>query len=183
MKTKSIRGQIGIFGRRNNGKSSLINTIAGQDVAIVSEIAGTTTDPVRKVMEINGLGPVVLIDTAGIDDIGQLGEKRIAKTKEILKTIDLAILIIAQNTFGAFEKELVSEFREFEVPFFVVHNKSDLTSIYPETQRLIKASLNTEVLDFSCSNSPAVDRLVGLIRKFMPESAMRHNTLVGDLIS
>lgn len=183
MKSKSIRGHIGIFGRRNNGKSSLINAIAGQEVAIVSEVAGTTTDPVRKTMEINGLGPVVLIDTAGIDDIGLLGEKRIAKTKEILKTIDLAILIITQNTFSAFEKELVAEFREFDIPFFIVHNKSDITPIYAETQRMIKASLNTDVLDFSSTDNPAVDRLVSLIRKYMPESAMRHNTLIGDLIS
>jgi len=183
MKSKSTRGHIGIFGRRNNGKSSLINAIAGQEVAIVSEVAGTTTDPVRKTMEINGLGPVVLIDTAGIDDIGLLGEKRIAKTKEILKTIDIAILIITQNTFGAFEKELVAEFREFDVPFFIVHNKADITPIYAETQRMIKASLNTDVLDFSSTDNPAVDRLISLIRKYMPESAMRHNTLIGDLIS
>ncbi|HNX42820.1 MAG TPA: [FeFe] hydrogenase H-cluster maturation GTPase HydF [Bacteroidales bacterium] len=183
MKSKTLRGHIGIFGRRNNGKSSLINAITGQDVAIVSDIAGTTTDPVRKTIEITGLGPVVLIDTAGIDDIGLLGEKRVAKTREVLKTIDLAILIITHNTFGAFEKELVSEFKEFDVPFFIVHNKADIAPIYSETQRLIRTSLSTDVLDFSSTSNPQVERLISLIRKHLPESSLNQNTLIGDLIA
>ena len=96
-KGRDTKPHIGIFGRRNNGKSSLINALTGQETAIVSEIAGTTTDPVKKSIEIAGLGPVILIDTAGIDDSGELGQKRIARSKEMLKVIDLAILVIAHN--------------------------------------------------------------------------------------
>ena len=87
-KGRDIKPHIGIFGRRNNGKSSFINVLVGQEVAIVSEQAGTTTDPVRKSIEIFGIGPVILVDTAGIDDSGELGKKRIEKTMQVLKTID-----------------------------------------------------------------------------------------------
>ena len=109
-KGRDAKPHIGIFGRRNCGKSSLINVLAGQEIAIVSDIAGTTTDPVKKSIEIFGVGPVVLVDTAGIDDSGELGNKRIAKTKTVLKIIDLAILVISENTFGAFEEGLIDDF-------------------------------------------------------------------------
>jgi small GTP-binding protein len=88
-KGRDAKPHIGIFGRRNNGKSSLINSLTGQDVAIVSEIAGTTTDPVKKSIEIPGIGPVVMIDTAGMDDFGDLGKKRVGKTRYIIQGIDL----------------------------------------------------------------------------------------------
>jgi [FeFe] hydrogenase H-cluster maturation GTPase HydF len=182
-KGKASTPHIGVFGRRNNGKSSLVNALAGQEVSIVSEVAGTTTDPVRKTFEIGGLGPVVFIDTAGIDDIGGLGEKRVARTQEIIKTIDLAILIITRNTFGDFEKNLVADFREFDIPFFVVHNKSDIAAIYPETRRLIEASFKTDVVECSLLNQAGIEPLMELIRKYMPETAWRPVTLIGDLIS
>ena len=88
-KGKDLKPHIGIFGRRNNGKSSIINILTGQDVAIVSDFAGTTTDPVKKSVEIPNIGPSIIIDTAGIDDIGELGEKRIKKSFEIIKTVIL----------------------------------------------------------------------------------------------
>jgi small GTP-binding protein len=110
-KGKELKPHIGIYGRRNNGKSSLINRLAGQDIAIVSDFAGTTTDPVKKSFEITGFGPVILIDTAGIDDKGELGNKRIEKTLASIKTIDLAILVITENIFGDFEKSLIEEFK------------------------------------------------------------------------
>ena len=118
MKGKESKPHIGIFGRRNNGKSSLINTLAGQEIAIVSGIAGTTTDPVKKSMEITGLGPVILVDTAGIDDIGELGAKRVARTIEALKTVDLAILVIAYNQFGDTEQKLIEQFNEYIIIIF-----------------------------------------------------------------
>lgn len=182
-KGKASAPHIGIFGRRNNGKSSLLNALAGQEVSIVSEVAGTTTDPVKKTIEIGGLGPVVFIDTAGIDDIGGLGEKRIARTQEIIKSIDLAILIITRNTFGQFEKKLVSDFQHYEVPFFIVHNKSDLMAIYPETRRLIKTSYKTELIDACLTDQESHSGILALIRKLMPESAWKPTTLIGDLIS
>ncbi|PJB54939.1 MAG: [FeFe] hydrogenase H-cluster maturation GTPase HydF, partial [Bacteroidetes bacterium CG_4_9_14_3_um_filter_41_19] len=89
-KGKDLKPHIGIFGRRNNGKSSIINMLVGQDVAIVSGVAGTTTDPVKKSVEIFGVGPAIIIDTAGIDDSGDLGEKRIERTLKVISTIDLA---------------------------------------------------------------------------------------------
>lgn len=113
-KGKEARPHIGIFGRRNNGKSSLINALAGQDVAIVSNFAGTTTDPVRKTMEISGIGPVMLIDTAGIDDVGDLGAKRISKTMKILDSIDLAILVVTASLLGDAENNLLENFKKLD---------------------------------------------------------------------
>jgi len=108
-KGKDIKPHIGIFGRRNNGKSSFINRLVGHEVAIVSDHAGTTTDPVKKSVEIFGIGPAIIIDTAGIDDSGDLGLKRIEKSMEVIKTIDCAILLIAGNVFNSFEHELIAE--------------------------------------------------------------------------
>lgn len=131
-KPRELKPHIGIFGRRNNGKSSLINALAGQDVAIVSEQPGTTTDPVRKSVEIFGIGPVILVDTAGIDDIGDLGKLRIRKTLQVIKAIDLAIIVITDNSIGEFENDLISHFKKFNVPFIFVHNKSDLSPVSPD---------------------------------------------------
>ena len=125
-KGKDLKPHIGIFGRRNNGKSSFINRLVGHDVAIVSNHAGTTTDPVKKSVEIFGIGPAIIVDTAGIDDTGDLGEKRIEKTLEVIRTIDCAILLVAGNKFGSYESDLIDEFQRFEVPFLTVHNKSDI---------------------------------------------------------
>jgi len=182
-KGKEIRPHIGIFGKRNSGKSSLINTLAGQEVAIVSEVPGTTTDPVSKNMEIGGLGAVVLIDTAGIDDEGMLGEKRIARSREVIKTIDLAILLITENTIGDFEYALINEFNRLDVPYFVVHNKADLQSLSNETISRVEKELFTIILEFSILNKTSIEPLVKQMRSFLPETAWKPGTLVGDLIS
>ena len=123
---RESKPHIGIYGRRNNGKSSLINSLAGQDIAIVSEHAGTTTDPVKKSFEITGFGPVILVDTAGIDDSGDLGEKRVERSVKTLELIDLALLVVTENSWGEAEDDLISRFRSRDIPFIVVHNKSDL---------------------------------------------------------
>jgi len=182
-KGKEIRPHIGIFGKRNSGKSSLINSLAGQEVAIVSEVAGTTTDPVSKNLEIGGLGAVVLIDTAGIDDEGMLGEKRIARSREVIKTIDLAILLITENTIGDFEYGLVEEFNKLDVPYFVVHSKSDIQALSSETVLNIEKQFHTIVMEFSSLNKTTIEPLVKHIRSFLPETAWKPGTLVGDLIS
>jgi small GTP-binding protein len=106
-KGRDSKPHIGIFGRRNNGKSSLINALTGQEIAIVSDVAGTTTDPVKKSIEIAGIGPVIVIDTAGIDDSGELGMKRVNKTRDVLKIIDMAILVLAGNQFDDTETDLI----------------------------------------------------------------------------
>ena len=102
-KGREAKPHIGIYGRRNSGKSSLINCLAGQDIAIVSDQAGTTTDPVKKSFEITGFGPVILVDTAGIDDSGDLGLKRVDRTIRTLDIIDLALLIVTDNSWGKYE--------------------------------------------------------------------------------
>ncbi len=182
-KGKENRPHIGIFGRRNNGKSSLINPLAGQELAIVSDIAGTTTDPVKKTMEIGGIGPVVLIDTAGIDDVGTLGEKRIEKTLAILKTIDLAILVITQNQIEAPEERLMREFKQWDLPFIIIHNKSDLQALKLETMKKALDWGAMDIIDFSTHYPENLETIIQALRKSIPESAFQSHSLVGDLIS
>ena len=123
----SNRLHIGIFGKRNSGKSSLINAITGQHLAIVSEIAGTTTDPVYKAMEILPIGPCMLIDTAGIDDEGLLGDERVRKTRTVLRKTDVGIIVVTPDTIiDQFEENLVNSFKEKKLGFIFVINKIDL---------------------------------------------------------
>jgi [FeFe] hydrogenase H-cluster maturation GTPase HydF len=182
-KGRDLKPHIGIFGRRNNGKSSLINALTGQETAIVSEIAGTTTDPVKKSMEIAGIGPVVMIDTAGIDDTGELGQKRILRSREMMKLIDLAILVIAGNLFDEPEKGLISDFRKNEIPFVIIHNKSDLQPAEKELLEIINDRYSIPVLEFSTKYPSNLDDLVRALQEAMPESAFRKRPLVGDLIT
>ena len=123
---KSFRLHIGLFGRRNVGKSSLLNAITRQNVSIVSESAGTTTDPVEKPMELLPLGPVLFIDTAGIDDVGALGELRIQKTQQFFDRTDIAIIVTEAGIWTEFEESLYKEFKSRNIPIIVVFNKSDL---------------------------------------------------------
>ncbi len=178
-KGKESKPHIGIYGRRNNGKSSLINMLAGQSVAIVSDFAGTTTDPVKKSFEITGFGPVILIDTAGIDDVGELGEKRIAKTLDTINHIDLAILVIANNIWGEFEEKLVDLFKKSDTPYIVVHNKCDVETLSP----LLSDKLGeTNTLNVSASQRIGYEVLIDAIRSTIPESSYRTPTLLGDLV-
>ena len=126
---KGMRLHIGIFGRRNVGKSSILNAVVGQQAAIVSEVAGTTTDPVEKPMELLPLGPVLFVDTAGIDDVGALGEKRIEKTKQVLQRTDLAMVIAEAGHWGQFEDDIVHQLHGLNVPVIIVFNKADLRSL------------------------------------------------------
>lgn len=123
------RIHIGFFGRRNAGKSSLLNAVTGQDLAVVSEVKGTTTDPVSKTMELLPLGPVMLIDTPGIDDEGELGRLRVKKSRQVLNKTDLAVLVI-DGTVGETDqdRELLTLFQEKQVPYVVVYHKADLLS-------------------------------------------------------
>lgn len=123
------RVRIGFFGVRNAGKSSLVNAVCGQQVALVSDVAGTTTDPVRKAMELLPLGPVDIVDTPGIDDVGELGARRVERTRETLRSCDVAVLVTdATRKPLAAERELLSLFEELGLPFVVVRNKVDLLS-------------------------------------------------------
>jgi [FeFe] hydrogenase H-cluster maturation GTPase HydF len=182
-KGRDTKPHIGIFGRRNNGKSSLINALTGQDLAIVSDVPGTTTDPVKKSIEIAGIGPAVMIDTAGIDDTGQLGLKRVGKTRDTLKIIDLAILVISGNEFGAPEEELVRDFRTNDLPYLIIHNKSDEEELSAGLSSVIKNSYDVPVISFSALHPVNLEEVVSLIRSTIPETTFRKQTLVGDLIS
>ena len=173
---------IGIFGRRNSGKSSLINLLTGQDIAIVSDKPGTTTDPVSKSVEIFGIGPVILIDTAGIDDTGELGEKRIKKSKEAVRKVDCAILVIAENTFDTFEIDLIKLFDEYAVPYLIVHNKSDISPLKEETFTEIKNHTSSEILDFSTLNDEKKEALISLIKRTIPTTTYQKPSLIGDLV-
>jgi Predicted GTPases len=137
---KANRLHIALFGRRNAGKSSLINSITGQDIALVSEFLGTTTDPVYKAMELPPIGPVVIIDTAGLDDTGTLGELRIKKTKEVMDKTDLAILVFTQENLDlTLEKNWYSKLKECKIPTIGVLNKIDNDRIdIDETLKLLK---------------------------------------------
>lgn len=178
---KDLKPHIGIFGRMNNGKSSIINKLTGQKMAIVSEQAGTTTDPVKKSIEIFGIGPVILIDTAGIDDMSELGKQRVEKTYQTLKEIDCAILVIAGNVFGEPERKLIEEFKKHETPFIVVHNKADIEHIDLRLLLDIEQNFSTKVLEFSALNDDA-KMLQEALKNAIPESAYKKTSLLGGII-
>lgn len=181
-KGKESQAHIGIFGKRNVGKSSFINAITEQSLAIVSEVPGTTTDPVKKSIELPGIGPVVLIDTAGIDDEGDLGKLRIEKSIKATQEIDLGILVLTHNEFTEFDERIVDEFKKSDTPYFVVHNKSDIQKANKEFTTTIWQSLNTEIVDFSAINPNNRDEINIIIRKYLPEKLFERSTLIGDLI-
>lgn len=183
MKGNELKPHIGIFGRRNYGKSTLINVITGQNIAIVSDTAGTTTDPVKKTMEIKGVGPVVWIDTAGVDDEGDLGLLRIQKTNEVLRHVDLALIVFSANTFGKPEENLINACTEIKIPFILVYSKTD---IFPPTDSMIEKiekHYSTTILKVSQHNSNAQNILLDAIRSALPETAYTPKSLLGDVIN
>jgi [FeFe] hydrogenase H-cluster maturation GTPase HydF len=178
---KDLKPHIGIFGRMNNGKSSIINKLTGQNMAIVSEQAGTTTDPVKKSIEIFGIGPVILIDTAGIDDMSELGKQRVEKTYQTLKEIDCAILVITGEDFGEPERNIIAEFKRHEVPFIIVHNKSDIAKLSENKLKVLVKEYNTNILEFSALKDDA-KAIQEALKKAIPESAYKKASLLGGII-
>ena len=181
-KGRDNKPHIGIFGRRNTGKSSFINVLVNQDIAIVSEVAGTTTDPVKKSIEIFGIGPAIVIDTAGIDDVGDLGQKRIQKTNEILKIVDCAVLVVTDNNFGDFEKELIKKFNYWEIPYILIHNKSDIDNLTNEFRKWFKREYQKEVFEFSTIKPHNLDEIIENLKNTIPETVFKKKSLLGDLI-
>lgn len=144
------RVHIGFFGRRNAGKSSLVNAVTGQKLSVVSEVLGTTTDPVMKAMELLPLGPVVIIDTPGIDDEGSLGEMRVEKARQVLNRTDIAVLVL-DGAVGktAVDNELIGLFKEKNIPYIVAYNKSDLLDALPQVEdgMFVSAEQNTGIYE------------------------------------
>ncbi len=172
------RIHIGFFGCRNAGKSSVVNAVTGQELAVVSDTLGTTTDPVMKAMELLPLGPVMIIDTPGFDDEGELGEKRIKKTKQVLNRVDLAILVVdAQVGMKKADDELVSLFREKEIPYLVLMNKADLIEGREADSRLDEG----HVRYVSASTGEGIEACKETIGKLVSVEDTRRR-IVGDLL-
>ncbi len=174
---------IGIYGRRNSGKSTLINLLTEQETSIVSDTPGTTTDPVKKSVEIKGVGACVIIDTAGIDDVGELGNMRIKKTRSSLKQVDLAVLVITGNIFEKYEESLISDFKDYNIPFVIIHNKSDLFPLEKIVAKNIEQEYKVPVIDFSALKQVNSAKLFQIVKENIPESAYIQPSLTGDLLS
>ena len=168
------RIHIGFFGRRNAGKSSLVNAITNQELAVVSSVKGTTTDPVYKAMELLPLGPVEIIDTPGFDDVGELGELRVKKTRQILAKTDVAVLVVdgTEGVSGC-DKELIQLFREREVPYIVVYNKCDISGGEVSSENEISVSAAKKL------NIEELKEKIGSLAK----NAGNERRIIGDLLS
>ena len=178
---KSFRLHIVIFGRRNVGKSSILNALTQQDVSIVSQIAGTTTDPVEKPMELLPLGPVLFIDTSGIDDVGDLGEKRVNKTLAVFDRTDLGVIVSNFNDWGEYELSLIEKFKNREIPFIIVFNKSDL---FPENHD-ITSQLDSVKINYvftSVTEVKGILELRQLLLQSAPSDFINRPSILADLV-
>ncbi len=172
------RIHIAFFGRRNAGKSSVVNAVTNQELSVVSEYKGTTTDPVKKAMEILPLGPVVIIDTPGFDDTGELGMLRIEKTLEVLRKTDIAVLVVDRTKgFSNIEKELVGLFKDRSLPYIIAYNKSDLLSNKPEKKEYKKEN----EIYISAKLKEGIDELKNLIAKFADTKSL-DKKILADLV-
>lgn len=182
---KSVRLHIGLFGRTNVGKSSFLNRIAGQDVAIVSPVPGTTTDVVEKAMELLPIGPVVVLDTAGLDDRSPLGAARALRARAALERSDVVVLVVEPGVWGPLEEEIVSAARQRRVPVVVVINKTDLTQ--PADSFVEAVGCRADACMTAECADPATRRLIAdrfreCLLKVLPDDAIRSPPLLGDLV-
>lgn len=172
------RIHIGIFGKRNAGKSSVINAITGQNLAIVSDVKGTTTDPVLKSMELLPLGPIVLIDTPGLDDVGELGALRIQKAYQMLNKTDIAVLVVDGSVGMTNEdQQILSRIKQKNIPYIIVYNKSDLLSATP-----LNIQQEQPVIAVSAKNGYQIEELKEKIAGLLPKEQSAKK-IVGDLLS
>lgn len=176
MKTlKSMRLQIGVFGKTNVGKSSFLNRVTNQEISIVSDVAGTTTDVVEKSMELLPVGPVTFLDTAGLNDESELGEKRVEKTMKVINRIDVAIIVCDFNGIDDYEKELIKKFEELKIPYLIVENKCDI--------KKVELSGYDNVLYTSVKDDEAlVFKFKEALVKLLPEDFVNSPKIAGDLV-
>jgi len=173
---KSQRLHIGFFGKTNVGKSSLINKISAQEVSIVSDVAGTTTDVVEKSMELLPVGPVVLLDTAGVDDNSALGSERREKTLKIINRVDIAVIVCDYKGFDNYEQELIEKFKELQIPYFIIFNKTDIKEpdcTFDKDVKVIKTSIFDENLVFKFKEA-----VIGLL----PDEFVNPPKIAADLV-
>lgn len=178
---KSFRLHIGLFGRRNVGKSSLLNAMTRQQVSIVSDVAGTTTDPVEKPMELLPIGPVLFIDTAGVDDVGALGQARVEKTRQVFDRTDVGILVAEAGQWGEFEERVVGELRGRQVPVIVVWNKSDLGRPDPQAVESLKAP-ETRFVETVATTGEGMLALREALVQAAPEEFINAPSIISDLV-
>ncbi len=179
----SERVHIGFFGLRNAGKSSLVNAVTGQTLAVVSDVKGTTTDPVKKAMELLPIGPVVIIDTPGIDDEGALGELRVKKAKEILDKTDIAVLVTDVNkSLAEAEKELIAVFEEKKIPYVIAYNKADLADTNLLSDSIMITSENIVTSDNeSVNNTKKVSANAIIVSALTGKNIYELKELIGKL--
>lgn len=177
---RANRLHIGIFGRRNSGKSSLVNAITNQDIALVSDVAGTTTDPVYKSMEIYGIGPVVFIDTAGFDDEGKLGELRVGKTKQAADKTDIALIVFGQSDIAE-EIAWVKKLQANKTPIVAIINKADILPDVSDLSEAIEQAVGIEPLIVSAKNRTGIDKIREAIIRLLPED-YEMKSVTGDLV-
>lgn len=178
---KGLRLHIGLFGRRNVGKSSLLNALTRQEVSIVSDVAGTTTDPVEKPMELLPIGPVLFIDTAGIDDVGVLGELRVQRTRRIFDRTDLGVIATAAGDWGEFEEMILYKLQNRKIPLIVVFNKIDI-SAPDEALTLRLKRLNISWVETSASTGTGLLDLRDELVRNAPDDFINSPAIVSDLI-
>lgn len=177
---KGLRLHFGLFGKRNAGKSSLINALANQNISIVSSVAGTTTDPVEKAFELHPIGPVVFMDTAGIDDIGDLGQARVKKSLSVLEWMDIAIIVCEAGTWGEHEEKLLQLTHQNATPTIVVFNKTDLSEVSVDLLQLIQKRGYPVVLT-SAATQQGIEQLRNTIIQMVLSQTEPDRPLMGDL--
>lgn len=178
---KSMRLHIGVFGRTNVGKSSLLNKITNQEVSIVSDIAGTTTDVVEKSMELLPVGPVTFLDTAGLDDETELSVQRIEKTMKVVNRIDVAVVVCDFNGIGKFENDLIEKFKELKIPYLIVVNKCDLA---PKSFHIdLKSELSNIIYTSVKKDEKIVFKFKEALVNLLPEDFVNSPKIVGDLVT
>lgn len=177
---KSMRLHIGVFGRTNVGKSSLLNKITNQEVSIVSDIAGTTTDVVEKSMELLPVGPLTFLDTAGLDDETELSGQRIEKTMKVVNRIDVAVVVCDFNGIGKFENDLIEKFKELKIPYLIVVNKCDLA---PKSFHIdLKSELSNIIYTSVKKDEKIVFKFKEALVNLLPEDFVNSPKIVGDLM-
>jgi hydrogenase maturation GTPase HydF len=179
--SKGFRLHIGFFGRRNVGKSSLLNAVTRQNVSIVSDVPGTTTDPVEKPMELLPLGPVLFVDTAGVDDIGALGAQRIEKTRQAISRSDIGVLVTEAGVWGEFEQQLLNELRAQKIPVLVALNKADLRQPSAAQLSVLKHE-NLPYALLAATTGDGVEVFRNLLWQAAPREAAESPAIIRDLV-